>query len=35
MSGTERDLILYILLGLAEAFLLWVLWNFWKAGKRR
>jgi hypothetical protein len=35
MSINYRDLILIMAAGLTEAFLLWVLWNFMKAGRRR
>jgi hypothetical protein len=30
-----RDLLLIFAAGLAEVFLLWTLWNFLKAGRRR
>jgi hypothetical protein len=35
MSINYRDLILILVVGLIEAFLLWVLWNFLKADRRR
>jgi hypothetical protein len=35
VSINYRDLILILAAGLAEAFLLWALWNFLKAGRRR
>ncbi|MFZ1087243.1 MAG: hypothetical protein WAN35_19955 [Terracidiphilus sp.] len=35
MSINYRDLILIFAAGLAEAFLLWALWNFLKASRRR
>ena len=35
MDSTVRDLLLIILFGLAEAFMVWKLWNFYKAGQRR
>jgi hypothetical protein len=35
MSINYRDLILILMAGLIEAFLLWALWNFLKAGRRR
>jgi hypothetical protein len=34
MSINYRDLILILAAGLIEAFLLWTLWNFLKAGRR-
>jgi hypothetical protein len=34
MGISYRDLFLIIPLGLAEAFMLWVLWNFHKAGHK-
>jgi hypothetical protein len=35
MSINYRDLVLIFAAGVAEAFLLWALWNFLKAGRRR
>jgi hypothetical protein len=35
MGISYRDLFLIIPLGLAEAFMLWVLWNFHQAGRKR
>jgi hypothetical protein len=35
MSINYRDLILILAAGLAEAFLLWALWNFLKSSRRR
>ena len=35
MSINYRDLILILTAGIIEAFLLWTLWNFLKAGRRR
>lgn len=35
MSINYRDLILIFAAGLIEAFLLWTLWNFLKAGRRK
>jgi len=35
MGSTYSDLLFYILFGLAEAFMVWVLWNFYKASHRR
>jgi hypothetical protein len=32
MGNIYRDLLFFILFGLAEAFLIWALWNFYKAG---
>jgi hypothetical protein len=34
MSTSYRDLSLIISIGLATAFMLWVLWNFHKAGRK-
>jgi hypothetical protein len=35
MDSTVRDLLLIILFGLAEAFMVWTLWNFLRSGRRR
>jgi hypothetical protein len=35
MSFHYRDLFLIVPFGLGEAFMLWVLWNFYKASQRR
>jgi len=35
MSINYRDLILILAAGIIEAFLLWTLWNFIKAGRRK
>lgn len=35
MDSTVRELLLIILFGLAEAFMLWTLWNFLRSGRRR
>jgi hypothetical protein len=35
MSINYRDLILILVAGFAEAFLLWALWNFIKSSRRR
>jgi hypothetical protein len=34
MSTSYRDLLFFIPMGLGEAFMLWVLWNFHKAGRK-
>jgi hypothetical protein len=34
MSGSSLDILIFIPLGLAEAFLLWALWNFHKAMRK-
>jgi hypothetical protein len=34
MSSITSDIFCFVL-GLAEAFMVWVLWNFYKAGHRR
>jgi hypothetical protein len=34
MSTSYRDLFLIISIGFATAFMLWVLWNFLKAGRK-
>jgi hypothetical protein len=35
MSLSYRELLVIVPFGLAEAFMLWVLWNFHKASSRR
>ena len=35
MDSTVRDLLLIIFCGLAEAFMVWTLWNFIRSGRRR
>jgi hypothetical protein len=35
MDSTVRDLLLIGIFGLAEAFMIWTLWNFLRAGRRR
>jgi hypothetical protein len=35
MSTLYRDLFLVVLTAFAEAFLLWVLWHFFRASNRR
>jgi hypothetical protein len=35
MDSTVRDLLLITLFGLAEAFMVWTLWNFLRSGRRR
>ena len=35
MDSTVRDLLLIILFGLAEAFMVWTLWNILRSGRRR
>ena len=35
MGSTYRDLLFFILFGLAEAFMIWALWNFYKAERKR
>jgi len=35
MSSSYRDWLVSIPLAIAEVFMLWFLWNFFKAGRRR
>ena len=35
MNTTHTALLIYILYGLGAAFMIWVLWNFIKAERRR
>jgi hypothetical protein len=35
MSSTYRDWLVFIPLAIAEAFMLWFLWNFFKASHKR
>jgi hypothetical protein len=35
MDNTVRDLLLIIFFGLAEAIMVWTLWNFIRSGRRR
>jgi hypothetical protein len=35
MDGYYSDLLLFVLVGIAEGFMLWFLWNFHKAGRKR
>jgi hypothetical protein len=35
VGGNYRDALLFILMALSVAFMLWVLWNFHKAGRKR
>jgi hypothetical protein len=35
MDSTVRDLLLITFFGLAEVFMVWTLWNFFRGGRRR
>jgi hypothetical protein len=35
MGNIYRDLLFFIPFGLAEAFLVWALWNFLRSGRQR
>jgi hypothetical protein len=34
MNSVIHDLSLFAVFAIAEAFMVWFLWNFWKAGRR-
>jgi hypothetical protein len=34
MISTVHDLVQFVLFAVAEAFMVWFLWNFWKASHR-